>query len=95
MGMIEDILNALDRIPIWKRVQALPVEVETLKTRVEELEQKLGNKWPPSICKYCGERAARLWYAYPNQSHGYRREDWKCELCGKEEPRHTKIGTDG
>ncbi len=60
MGIIEDLLNALDRIPIWKRLQELPPEVERLKHRVAELEEKLGDVWPPDVCRLCGKRAARI-----------------------------------
>lgn len=41
MGMLEDVMKALDRIPIWKRVQQLPSEVEALRARVEQLEARL------------------------------------------------------
>jgi hypothetical protein len=46
MGIIEDIFNALDRIPIWKRLQDVPAEVDKLKAQVAELEMKLGSNWP-------------------------------------------------
>ena len=60
MGVIEDMLKALDRIPGWKRLQEVPNEVDELKTKVAALEEKLGEKWPADICRHCGERAARL-----------------------------------
>ena len=41
MGMIEDIMKALDRIPAWKRLVALPPEVERLQQRVAALEAQL------------------------------------------------------
>jgi hypothetical protein len=65
MGVIEDMLNALDRIPGWKRLQQVPSEVDELNARVAALEEKLGGKWPADICRYCGERGARLYYAIP------------------------------
>jgi hypothetical protein len=39
--MIEDVMRALERIPIWKRISSLPDEVERLKARVAELEAQL------------------------------------------------------
>jgi len=77
--MIDDILKALDRIPGWKRVQELPVEVDELKKRVAELEERLGTKWPGDICPYCGARAFRL---ERQDMHG-QREIWQCTECQK------------
>ena len=41
MGVIEDMLNALDRIPGWKRINGLPTEVDELKQRLAALEERL------------------------------------------------------
>lgn len=49
MGMLEDILKALDRTPRWKRLQEVPSEVDELKSRVAALEGKLDGKWPADI----------------------------------------------
>jgi hypothetical protein len=43
MGIIDDILKALDRIPAWKRLQEVPSEVDQLKAKVAALEDKLGS----------------------------------------------------
>jgi hypothetical protein len=84
MGVIEDILKALDRIPLWKRLQQVPEEVDKLQTRVADLEQKLNGKWPGDVCRYCGARAARL--AAPPRGQ----ENWKCEECGQTDYRPIK-----
>ena len=81
MGMIDDILKALDRIPTWKRLQEVPAEVDDLKRRVVELEAKLGGKWPPDVCKYCGARAVRL---TADSTYGGMFEVWTCGECGKQ-----------
>jgi hypothetical protein len=39
VGLLDDILHALDRIPIWKRLQGSPSEVDALKARIVELEE--------------------------------------------------------
>ncbi|MFH0342813.1 MAG: hypothetical protein ACHBNF_11935 [Chromatiales bacterium] len=57
MGAIDDFLKMLDRIPIWRRLGEVPGEVDDLKRRVAELEQKLNGKWPPDVCEFCGTRA--------------------------------------
>ena len=41
MGILEDVLTALDRVPGWKRIAALPAEVDALKLRVAALEARL------------------------------------------------------
>lgn len=81
MGMIDDILKALDRIPIWARLTKVPDEVDKLRERVLELESKLNGKWPADVCKFCGERAMRMKASMPNAS------EWKCQDCGKREIR--------
>jgi hypothetical protein len=41
MGMLEDIMKAFDRIPIWKRLQHVATEVDELKARIVALEAAL------------------------------------------------------
>lgn len=41
MGMIEDVMKALERIPLWKRVSAMPDRIDALEKRIAALEQKL------------------------------------------------------
>ena len=88
MGMIEDVMKALDRWEVWRDVQTLPAKQIDLEKRVKELEEKLGGKWPGDLCHKCGERALRLWHSYPQvDKKGNITEDWKCERCGNQEPR--------
>lgn len=87
MSLLDDVLKVLDRIPIWKRLQNLPSEVDGLRTRVDELESKLGGKWPPDVCRYCGERALRLASTYGPTAKGKMQEEWKCNSCGQYDTR--------
>jgi hypothetical protein len=89
MGIIEDVFSALDRIPIWKRLQGIPVEVDGLKARIAALEEQLGGKWPADVCKYCGERAVRMHSKHGPIIGGKMNESWKCEECGKFDKRLT------
>ena len=92
MGIVEDVFKALDRIPIWKRLQEVPSEIDVLKAQVAALEEKLSGKWPPDICRFCGERAARLTYSVPGATaNGIKHERWTCSACGKIESRSTLI----
>jgi len=79
MGVIEDIFNALDRIPIWKRLQDVPAEVDKLKEQVAELETKLGSNWPGDVCRLCGARAARIGHTSLNKTVIIER--WDCGEC--------------
>lgn len=91
MGMIEDILKALDRIPIWKRLGEVPAEVDDLKKRIAALEEKLGTKWPGDVCQFCGERAWRLkesGYASREATEEY----WGCTACGKDQRKWVPTG---
>ena len=94
MGLLDDVLKVLDRVPAWKRLQQVPTELHELKTRVAALEEKLGGKWPADVCRYCGQRGARLFYAIPRPNdQGFVVEDWKCEKCGKTDVRTYKPQT--
>jgi hypothetical protein len=90
MGILEDVMSVLDRIPVWKRLQELPSEVDRLKNQVADLEQKLGGKWPADVCKFCGERAVRLANTLGPDAKGNMQENWKCSACNQMERRLVK-----
>lgn len=77
MGIVDETLKVLDRIPIWRRLSEVPAEIDVLKEKVAALEEKLNGKWPGDVCRYCGSRAARL--ASPPRGQ----ENWKCDDCGQ------------
>jgi hypothetical protein len=89
VGIVDDVLKALDRIDVWKRLQHLPPEVDDLKARIAALEEKLGGKWPGDVCRYCGARSARL--EWTGHRKGYIEEVWKCSECGETDWRLTKV----
>jgi hypothetical protein len=90
MGIVDDILKALDRIPGWKRLQEVPPEVDELKSRVAALEEKLGGKWPPDICRFCGARAARIGHSHVDKGKGIVTEGWDCAECQNTDWRYYK-----
>ncbi|SRR5258708_666346 len=88
MGVIDDILKALDRIPGWTRIQQLPAEVDQLTTKVAALEELLSGKHAADYCRYCGARDVRLYYSFPSvDAKGNVRETWRCDTCEKEDER--------
>lgn len=81
MGIVDETLKVLDRIPIWKRLGEVPDEIDDMKKRVAALEKMLGGKWPADVCKACGARALRM------QSSMIGRQHWLCAECKKMEIR--------
>src|ERR1700675_3702626 len=77
MGMIDDVMKALDRWEVWREIQALPPKWLALEKRVVDLEEKLGDKWPPDVCKFSGERAVRLTHARAGDK-GNVHQNWQC-----------------
>jgi hypothetical protein len=91
MGIIEDILKALDRIPGWARIQQLPTEVDELKQKIASLEELLSNKHAPDFCRFCGAREVRLYHVFPGlDAKGNVREEWKCGACDHNDTRYYK-----
>lgn len=91
MGMVDDILKAMDRIPIWKRLGEIPTEVDDLKKRVAALEEKLGTKWPADVCPFCGERAWRMVEAVYSDREASG-EIWGCSACNQKQQRWVPTG---
>lgn len=79
MGLIDDVMKALDRWEVWRDVQALPAKQIALEKRVAKLEDLLAGKAPADYCRHCGKRAAR--YQRTVGSAGAKMEVWKCEEC--------------
>lgn len=84
---IGDVLAILDRIPIWKRVKALPDKIDALERRLAILEEK--PKLP--ICEACGEGFMRRQADAPLTGHfavfndaGQGLKVYKCDKCGFE-----------
>jgi hypothetical protein len=88
----DDVVKVLNRIPIWKRLGEVPSEVDELKRRVGELEEKLGSKWPGDVCKFCGARAARLGHTIGPDAKGCLQQTWHCNECNQDELRLIKPG---
>ena len=90
MGVLEDFIKMLDRLPLWKRLGEVPAEVDDLKARIADLETKLGGKWPADVCPYCGARTARLMTQRGPDAKGIITDIWLCGECKQTEHRQVK-----
>jgi hypothetical protein len=83
MFNLKDILEILDRWPLWKRIQATPENLGALEKRVTELEKRLA-RCPGEACPRCGELSYRAVSSQPHQMMGdvgVVDRLMKCEKC--------------
>lgn len=94
MGVIEDVMKALDRIPAWKRVSALPSEVDALRARIEQLEAKLAPATGDQ-CPRCRAMAFNLVDTVkappPFGDLGLRVDILRCSSCNYEDRRERPL----
>ena len=69
MGLLEDIMKTLERIPAWKRLQGLPDHVQRLEARIAQLEAQLGPA-AGDVCPKCKARTFRLISSRPHPTFG-------------------------
>jgi hypothetical protein len=91
MGLLEDMLKALDRVEIWKQLQGTLQRISELEKRVAELEGKIGGKWPADVASIV-EREQYGCIASSAPKGGKMREHWKCGECNRIETRLVLIG---
>jgi hypothetical protein len=91
VSLLDDVMKLFDRWDEGQRMRAAPGRVDELEKRVAELEAKLGGKYPPNVCRFCGDRAARLHWS-GSVEKGFNREEWKCETCGAVDVQTVKAG---
>lgn len=97
MGMIEDVMRALERIPLWKRVSALPDRFEQLEARLAAVEAQLaGNAGP--LCPLCNAPGFRRVASKEDPSFGVfgvKLDSYSCGACGHTEDRQRDEGAPG
>lgn len=87
MGILEDVMKTLERLPAWRRVSDLPQEVEELKARIAALEAKLGPQ-PGAKCAMCKGFSMQITSSAPHPdfgSMGLKLDTLQCSVCGFEE----------
>ncbi|AJY17842.1 hypothetical protein L0Z13_08515 [Burkholderia multivorans] len=88
MGLLEDIMKTLERVPGWKRISGAPAEIDALKARVAALEAKLAPGG--QMCPLCNEPAMKVTASIPHPEFdfaGVKLDTLRCSACGHEETR--------
>jgi len=86
MGTVNELLNLLEKIPLWKRITHLPEEVDFLKQRIADLEERLVGGG--EICPRCNQRTFKLTDSVPDKDFGaigVQIRTYKCANCGLSE----------
>ena len=86
MGLLEDIIRALERVPGWKRIAATPDDLDALKARVEALEARLAPA-TGEICPKCRKPSFRVVSNRPMPHFewaGKSLDTLRCDACGHE-----------
>lgn len=94
MGLCEDIMKTLERIPVWKRVKELPSEVDALRKRIEAIEKRLDGG-SGKLCPACGSPKFKLESSLPDPHLGrigVLNDHFACLECGhqKTQQRETR-----
>lgn len=89
MGMLEDLMKALERIPLWKQVSALPATVSALEARIAALEARLDTS-SGSRCPMCQSSGFMRTGSKPDPAFGalgVMLDMFSCPGCGHHEAR--------
>jgi C4-type Zn-finger protein len=85
MGVLADILNALDRWPEWKKVKETPARVDELEKRIAALESR-PERAPGEACPKCRAYKFHVEKSAAAPGHfgqmGMRQYHWLCDECG-------------
>ncbi len=89
MGVIEDVMKALERIPLWRRLALMPKQMEQMQARLDALEQKLAGKDGPQ-CPVCMAPGFRRTATAPDPvmgDLGVMQDTHQCPSCQHSETR--------
>lgn len=89
MGLLEDIMKTLERIPTWKRLQDMPDALARLEQRVQQMEAQLGPD-AGDRCPKCKARTLQLMESHPHPTFGrlgVLEDSLLCSNCGHAEMR--------
>lgn len=85
MGVLEDVIKALERIPAWKRMLNMQSEISDLQARVKALESRLAPATGEQ-CPKCRSMSFNLLNSTPAPAPwgemGVRQDHFACSACG-------------
>lgn len=88
LGAFDDVMKALKRISVRKRVAALPQELEALRRRVEELEAIVAGSGGADRCPVCDATGFKRYASVPFKIlPGVMMDSYRCPVCSHEELR--------
>lgn len=90
MGMLEELNELLDRLPLWKRLGAMPDRIAALEQRVASLEARLAGT-PGELCPMCNAPSFKRAASKPHPSFGFAGvmlDSYVCGDCGHAEDRN-------
>ncbi|ECZ8127622.1 hypothetical protein F8606_21685 [Salmonella enterica] len=83
MGILSELNTLLEKIPLWKKLQHVPDEIELLKKRVEQLENDVKSTHGKR-CPKCGEMTFTLDRTESDPTFGVlgvQRNVYTCSSC--------------
>lgn len=89
MGMLEELNDLLDRIPLWKRLSAMPAKVQAMEDRIAALEAQLTGR-PGALCPICNAAEFKRTASRPHPQFGFagiKLDSYSCAACGHTEDR--------
>jgi ribosomal protein L37AE/L43A len=89
MALLEELNALLDRMPLWKRLSALPQKTDELEARIAALEAQLSGKAGPT-CPVCNAPGFKRAGSKPDPAMGglgFIQDSYVCEACGHSENR--------
>jgi hypothetical protein len=92
MSAIGDIAALLEKIPIWKRLKALPEQVDALQARLAALENEIAKRPSLETCPICNSGNLKVVSVNPHPTLGkvgIQERSLKCDnvACGHTEKR--------
>lgn len=90
MSLMSDIVQALEGVDLWKRLKSAPGEIEALKERIDDLEERIEELAGRERCEYCRKRTLELQSMGPHPTFGdmgARLAKYVCSACGKADER--------
>ena len=91
--MLSELNSLLEKIPLWKRLQAMPKEIDELKARIVDLETAIKGGGQEDACPKCHRRTFALSATEDDPTFGklgIQRRVYVCSSCSHTEYRQLR-----